>query len=402
MFLEIFKFELVYRLKRPATYLYALILFLFTFLFVIYGSGPASEKTNINSPYAISQFVVVMTIFGMLVASAVMGVPVYRDIEHNTKNYFFTFPISERGYILGRYLGSFVVLLGIMAVGMLGIVVGSLLGPVFNLADNTERFGPIRFRDYAYPFLVFVIPNMFLVGSIFFSLVAFSRQVFATYAGSILLFIAYLLGSILSQDLENKQLVNLLDPFGSYAYDAATKYWSPVEQNTLLAPLQGDLLTNRLIWFGIALLVFFGTLFRFSFSRFLAVKLGKRGKEDVVEKDIPSLASLPTPHPVFQVSTYIRQMFRQARIEFGNIVRDPYFIAILMGAVLFLFLAGWLGIETYGTPSLPTTYAMLEARNGTFFIFVLILLIFYTGEVVHRDKVVITIPLPTRCPCPTG
>ncbi|MFD2932581.1 ABC transporter permease/M1 family aminopeptidase [Spirosoma flavum] len=388
MFIEIFKFELAYRLKRPATYLYALILFLFTFLFVIYGSGPASEKTNINSPYAISQFVAVLTIFGMLIASAVMGVPVYRDIEHNTKNYFFTFPITERGYILGRFLGSFVVLLGIMAVGTLGILIGSLLGPVFNLADNIDRFGPIRFRDYAYPFILFVVPNMFLVGSIFFSLVAFSRQVFATYAGSILLFIAYLLGSTLSQDLENKHLVNLLDPFGSYAYDADTKYWSPIEQNSLLAPLEGDLLANRLIWFGVALLVFFGTLFRFSFSRFLAVKLGKRGKEDVVEKGIPSLASLPIPTPVFQTSTYVRQMFRQARIEFGNIVRDPYFIAILLGAVLFLFLDGWFSSETYGTPSLPTTYAMLEARNGTFFFFVLIVLIFYTGEVVHRDKVV--------------
>ncbi|WP_332368911.1 hypothetical protein [Spirosoma telluris] len=119
MFGEIFKFELAYRLKRPATYLYALILFLFTFLFVIYGSGPASEKTNINSPYAISQFVVVLTIFGMLVASAIMGVPIYRDIEHNTKNYYFSFPITERGYVLGRYFGSFVILLGIMAVGML-------------------------------------------------------------------------------------------------------------------------------------------------------------------------------------------------------------------------------------------------------------------------------------------
>ncbi|MBC8152363.1 MAG: peptidase M1, partial [Bacteroidetes bacterium] len=387
MFTEIFTFELAYRLKRPATYLYALILFLFTFLFVIYGNGPASEKTNINSPFAISQFVVVLTIFGMLIASAIMGVPIYRDIEHNTKHYFFSFPITERGYLLGRYFGSFVVLLGVMAVGMLGIVIGSLLGPIFNLADNTERFGPIHFRDYAYPFLVFVIPNMFLVGSIFFGLVAFSRQVFATYAGSILLFVAYLLGATLMQDLENKHLVNLLDPYGSYAYGAATRYWSPVEQNTLLAPLEGDLLLNRLIWFGLGLIIFLLTVLRFSFSRFLAVPLGKREKSEPL-KAIPSLASLPVPTPVFRTGAYVRQMFRQARIEFGNIIRDPYFIAILLGAVLFLFLDGWFGANIYGTPSLPTTYAMLEARNGTFFFFVLIVLIFYTGEVVHRDKTV--------------
>ncbi|GAB3890668.1 ABC transporter permease/M1 family aminopeptidase [Spirosoma agri] len=388
MFTEIFRFELAYRLKRPATYLYALILFLFTFLFVIYGSGPVSEKTNVNSPYAISQFVVVLTIFGMLIASAIMGVPVYRDIEHNTKNYFFSFPITERGYILGRFFGSFVVLLGIMVVGMLGIIIGSLLGPVFNLADNTERFGPIRFRDYAYPFLLFVVPNMFLVGSIFFGLVAFSRQVFTTYAGSILLFIGYLLGSTLSQDLDNKHLVNLLDPFGSYAYDTATKYWSPVEQNALLVPLEGDMLTNRLIWTGIGLLIFLLTVVRFSFPRFLAVKLGRKEKADVDTIAAPSLASLPTPKPVFRTGAYVRQMFRQGWLEFGNVVRDPYFIAILLGAALFLFIDGWFGSQTYGTPSLPTTFSMLEARNGNFFLFVLIVLIFYTGEVVHRDKVV--------------
>ncbi|WP_338872939.1 M1 family aminopeptidase [Spirosoma sp. SC4-14] len=388
MFFELFRFELAYRLKRPATYLYALILFLFTFLFVIYGNGPASEKTNINSPYAISQFVVVLTIFGMLIASAIMGVPIYRDIEHNTKNYFFSFPITERGYVLGRFFGSFVTLLGIMAIGMLGIVIGSLLGPVFNLADNVDRFGPIRFRDYAYPFLLFVVPNMFLVGSIFFGLVAFSRQVFTTYAGSILLFIAYLLGATLSQDLENKHLVNLLDPFGSYAYDAATKYWSPVEQNSLLAPVEGDLLTNRIIWSVVGLFVFALTLLRFDFSRFLAVKLGRKSKAESIHETAPTLASLPTPKPIFRTGVYVRQMFRQAWLEFGNIVRDPYFIAILIGAILFLFLDGWFGNQIYGTPSLPTTYAMLEARNGTFFFFVLIVLIFYTGEVVHRDKVV--------------
>ena len=390
MFTEIFKFELAYRLKRPATYLYALILFLFTFLLVIYGNGPASEKTNVNSPYAITGFMVVLTIFGMLISSAIMGVPVYRDIEHNTKNYFFSFPITERGYILGRYFGSFMVLLGVMAVGMLGIVVGSLLGPVFNLADNTERFGPIRFWDYAQPFLVLVVPNMFLTGTIFFALVAFSRQVFATYAGSILLFIAYLLGSTLSEDLENKKLVNLLDPFGSYASEAATKYWSPVEQNTLLVPLEGDLLTNRLIWIGVGLIVFIVTVLRFSFARFLAVKLGRtpKKKSETAPETAPSLASLPTPTPVFRTGMYVRQMLNQAGLEFRSIVRDPYFIAILLGAVLFLFIDGWFGRQTYGTPSLPTTYTMLEARNGTFFFFVLIVIIFYTGEVVHRDKVV--------------
>ena len=53
-----------------------------------------------------------------MLASAIMGVPVYRDIEHGTQNYLFSYPISEKGYILGRFAGSmatlFLVSLGLI------------------------------------------------------------------------------------------------------------------------------------------------------------------------------------------------------------------------------------------------------------------------------------------------
>src|SRR6478609_5487844 len=108
MFLKIFLFEIKYRLKRPATWAYFAILFLFAFISGIYGDGPASEKVFVNSSSAIGEFLIVMSIFEMLMASAIMGVPVYRDIEYQTKDYFFTYPINEKSYLLGRFMGSFV------------------------------------------------------------------------------------------------------------------------------------------------------------------------------------------------------------------------------------------------------------------------------------------------------
>lgn len=44
------------------------------------------------------------------------------------------------------------------------------------------------------------------------------------------------------------------------------------------------------------------------------------------------------------------------------------------------------GNTTYGTPNLPMTFYMIEAKNDTYIIFVMIILVFYTGEVVHRDR----------------
>ncbi|GAA4452309.1 M1 family aminopeptidase [Nibrella saemangeumensis] len=389
MFAEIFRFELAYRLRRPATYLYGAILFLFTFINIIYGSGPASEKTNVNSPYGIAYMLTIISIFATMISSAVMGVPVYRDIEHNTRSYFFTYPISERGYLLGRYLGSFLVLVFIMAFACLGIAAGSVLGPVFNLADNVERFGPVNFWEYVQPLLVFVVPTMFFTGSLFFGLVALTRNIFVTYAGSLLLFIGYLVANTLAEDLDNKELVSLLDPFALTTFIDATKYWTPVEQNTLTVPLAGNLLKNRLIWGGLGLLVLLFTLYRFNFQHFLAVRLGKSKGEATGTVPAPkSLLSLPVAEKIYTDGAYIGHMLRLARLEFTNIVRDMYFWAIMLGGGLFLFLDGWFADQSFGTPSLPLTYYMIEAKDFNYILFVFILIIFYTGESVHRDKAV--------------
>jgi len=388
MFLEIFKFELKYRFRRPATYGYFLLLFLLMALVTVYGNGPASEKTNVNSPYAIVNFLSVIAIFGTLLGSAIMGVPVYRDIEHNTKTYFFSYPISEKGYLMGRYLGSFITLLFVMSGACVGIAVGSALGPVAGLSDNPDRYGPFVLWHYLQPFLTIVVPTLFCLGSIFFGLVALTRNVFVTYVGSIILFIGYLVASALVQDIEQRELASLLDPFANRTVVEATRYWTPPEQNTLTVPLTGTLLWNRLLWSGLGLLVLLFTLFRFDFQRFLAVKLGKKSKEDMVPKASRPLSELPVAQKVYSTGAYLRHMVSLSRVEFMNIVKDPYFLAILLCGFLFLFFDGWFGFPTFGTPSLPLTYYMLEVKDFNYIIFVYIILIFYTGEAVHRDKAV--------------
>ena len=88
MFLQIFVFELIYRLKRPATYIYWGILFLMAF-FSINILGGAIGGLNIqmgysgnvmaNAPINIYVITTYLTIFGILIISAIVGNPVYRD-----------------------------------------------------------------------------------------------------------------------------------------------------------------------------------------------------------------------------------------------------------------------------------------------------------------------------------
>lgn len=385
MFLKIFLFEIRYRLKRPATYAYFAILFLFAFLTGMFGGINASEKTFVNSSYAIGILLIIVSIFEMLIASAIMGVPVFRDIEYKTKDYYFTYPISEGAYLMGRYLGSFVVLV-LVCIGVhIGFIAGTPLGLLTGEVEP-ERLGPFIPLHYLYNTLIFTIPNLFFTGTVFFSLVALTRNVKVTYVGSVILFIGYLLATALSQDLDNTKIVDILDPFAFSTYKNATKYWTPSEQNVLLAPLEGTLLLNRALWVGLSLALLAFTYFKFSFPGMLNVSYGNKIKSDDTRQPLTTLSRLPVVPKYFSTPIFIRKLFRQTVLEFQNIIKDIYFISILLAGVLFLFLDGWFGTPIYGTPSLPVTYYMLEVKDFDYIIFVFIIIIFYTGEVVHRDK----------------
>jgi len=206
MFKEIFLFELKYRFKRPGTWAYFGILLLFGILFSIFDGGIGSEKAFLNSPSAIASILVTISIFGIMLASAVMGVPVYRDIDHGTQHYYFSYPISEKGYIMGRFWGSMITLLFIGFGLHLGLMLGFGLGPYLGY-EEADRFTSFNLWHYVQPTLVFYWANLFFAGCIFFALVSLTKRIMLAYAGGAILFIGYLVSLTLTQDLESKDLV---------------------------------------------------------------------------------------------------------------------------------------------------------------------------------------------------
>ena len=139
MFYSIFKFELKYRFSRPATYIYFGVLVLISFLLIASGSTPASEKVYHNAPVVIAELQLLISIFGILIASAVMGVPLYRDLEHKTGNFLFSYPISKTAYFMGRFWGSFVTLAFISTGTLLGIYLGSIIGPATGWTEALRK-----------------------------------------------------------------------------------------------------------------------------------------------------------------------------------------------------------------------------------------------------------------------
>src|SRR5690554_4599899 len=111
MLYEFFIFEIKYRLKRPETYFFFLLLLLFSVVgveFVFQGVDLGLVKKN--SPLVIAKTMAAVTGLSMIIASMIMGVPVLRDFQYDVTSLIYVNPITKKDYLLGRFLGSFFVL----------------------------------------------------------------------------------------------------------------------------------------------------------------------------------------------------------------------------------------------------------------------------------------------------
>lgn len=385
MFKEIFLFELRYRSRRAATWVFFAVFLLFPLLATSLGWIGISEKVKYNAPATLASLITLFSMLMMFICSAIMGVPLYRDIEHKTMNYYLSYPITKGGYFWGRFFGSFFFVLLIGLAVPLGLYFGSLLAPFFGKVP-VERIGPNEWVYYLQPWFKMALPNYLLASAVFFGLVAFFRDVKVVYSGSVLLFIGYLLSGFLTQDIENRDLVMLLDPFALNTLELQTRFYTPVEKNTMLVPVDGLFLVNRIIWTSFAVILLLMTYFGFSFKRFFG---GNPKKKRLVESE-EAVADYGRPIPKVSISFaggyYRRIMVKLAKIEFLNILRDNYFKAILLGGLVFLFIDFWIGSTTFSVSDLPLTVNLMEYKNWNYVVFIFIIIIFYTGETVHRDK----------------
>src|ERR1700744_1615559 len=283
MFLKIFLFEIQNRVRRPAVYLYFSAVFIFTLLSFATGSLPVGEKEHINSPYLISFWCSAMTFMMTLISSSLMGTAIFRDIEYQTKDYYLTYPITKAGYFWGRFLGAFVFMVLIAFGILIGIYLGSAISPIIG-RTSAAQYGLNKLSYYLYPFLTLALPNIFFTSSLFFGLVAITRNVKVIYFGGLLLFLFYFIGLFFLDNTTNTTVIGIVDPFGLNGVRMVMNSASSTEQNTQLIVMNGPLAINRILWPGLGLLVLIFTYLRFNFERFFAGKRNKASIDETGEK----------------------------------------------------------------------------------------------------------------------
>ena len=378
---EIFLFEIKYRLRRPATYIYIFLMFALTLLLTVFEKSVTAEFTN--SPNSIVGILGGMSIISLFFYAAIMGVAVYRDEEHKTAQTYFTFPISERNYILGRFFGSFALVTLLNIAMVLGAIVGFTLGDILDRPDY-GMYTSFDFGSYFYPFLYLLVFNSFLIGSLFFSLMTFFKRMSILYLGGIVILILTSVSGQLLSTLDTEWLSIYVDPFGESAQGYLTKYWTIDELNHTQLALSGKFALNRLLWLCIAILIFLFTLFKFSYKGFLTTSSKKSTKESK-EAYVPS-PFIPNVIQQFNSKARLENLFSLSKIEFLSIVKETVFVILIVLGIIVAAFSTYQSNQIYGTPSLPLTRYMVMQISNSLSIFSVIILIIYAGEAVHRTR----------------
>jgi hypothetical protein len=383
MFFNIFRFELQLQFRRPAVYLYFAVLFIFSLGTFATGSLPLAEKEHINAPYILALWCAAISMVMALIGSSVMGLPIYRDIQYDTKQYYFTYPISESGYFWGRYCGAFMSLLFIASAMLFGAYIGTLLGPFMGWRYATQ-YGPNRPDYFLQPFFTIALVNLFFTASLFYGLVALTRNVKVIYGGGVLLFLGYFLSFFFLMNDHNGIVVNLADPFAINGVMLQANDATIIQKNTTLISFSGTFLGNRLLWTAMGLGILLVAYSKFTFGRFFNERR-LTGPRAAAVPQTPTL--LPPNIKVSFKRPYARRiLLNLVKTELVNLIRDHYFWIILTSGIFFLSLAFMMGVDLYGIPELPRTVLLFRIFNDTFPFYIFLFLLFYTGEVLHRER----------------
>ncbi|HEX4143474.1 MAG TPA: M1 family aminopeptidase [Pirellulales bacterium] len=380
-------FEIRKRRGQLSTYVYFGLFFGLAFLTTLAAGGAfqgtavivggSGGKTLINSPFVIFEMTSILSYFGLLVTSAIMGNAVYQDFHYRTFMFFFTAPIRKFDYLCGRFLGALLVLVAIFTSIGLGIWLGGLMPFV-----DRACFGPDRLSAYVQPYLLIALPNLIITGTLFFGLAALARKILPVYMTSVVLLIGYLIAGSLMAKIQWKLAAALLDPFGLNAVAYVTEYWTVADRNTLLVPLGGALLWNRVIWLGVAGALMAGTMWRFRMTE------GGEQRRGRTRGEVETPASLAVEVPIALGRDYrsMRLLPGLTWLALKETVKNIYFAVIVLAGVLFMIMAAQTMDSMFGTETYPVTAAVAEFAGGTFSLFLLIIITFYAGELVWRER----------------
>ena len=397
-FCEIFRFEFSYQMLRPWPWLCIAALVIFAFVSTRVAIVPVTLPKDfiLNSPFIITAVTVFSCQIWLLIAPAVAGEAAARDVHTGMYPLTYSSSISKLEYLGGRFFAAFL----INALILLAVQVGSLLA-IYLPGVNPEIIGPFRPAAYLAAYGFIALTNALIATTFQFFAALLSGRPMASYAGSIgLFFLSYpVTFTLYFSGLGERALLS--DPIGVMAImNEMMSNWTIVEKNVRLFTLEGQMLWNRLLWIGIALLTLALIYLRFRFAHRTATDLWSRLTQWLGRKmQTPDTAplqvtiSVPQVRQSFDFAANIRQTLSIAGSSFRMIAKSPAGLFLLVGFPMFVVLVLLQDSEHWNIPLIPRTGYILSkhltaslTQFTDFRVIVPLLIVYFVGELVWRER----------------
>jgi hypothetical protein len=387
MFGEFFRFELGYQLRQPLLWLIALVFALLAFGATSSDAvqvGGAVGNVYRNAPTVIISQLGVFTLLGLFLITIFIAGALLRDYELGTSELFFATPMRKADYLFGRITAGMLACLVIYLAVALGMIVGQFMPWV-----DPKRLGPFSLGPFLWSFAVIVLPNLLFGGALLALLAALTRSMMMVYVGILAFFVLWIIAGQVTADLDNVWIGALLDPFGVRAVGRFVRYWSAEERNTMLPELAGYILGNRALWAAIALALLAATHALFKPLREGTSGRGKKAAGAVAAPAAPvapASVRVPAVERRFDRATALAQFWKQLRFDTVAVLKSVPFVVMLLFSVI-NFTGGARFIDAmFGTKVYPVTYLMLEALAGSSNLFLLLIVTFYAGELIWKER----------------
>lgn len=401
-------FELYIALKQRVLIVLSLLALGYGYLINSQPIGEGMSQLALNSPYRISYFLILVSVLLAFVVALLASSVLLKDQDHQFDNIIG--PLTNRSLLVSRWLTIVVssVLMSIcLILGMLAAL---------PLADPS-KVQPLRMADFAWPWLVVVLPNALLISALLITVTTRWRNAKISYCCSLLL--VALAGTaliVLKAPISGESLLStsgwtrffaIVDPFAASAFFEQTQFWLPQQKNQLWFQLSGSMLFNRL-WVGALTLLLFGYLWCTASARPLS-------RSQIAARHTTKLAnwqdSVPTAKPetvqqeLAATHYWLSSLIRQIVFYTGQLLANwPIRILLLlwwcMALIGILMAAGVFSNDEFSDEYISSA-GLIRQAGEAFHLFAQALLVLVIAESIwqERELKVAGLILATPAPC---
>jgi ABC-2 type transport system permease protein len=388
MFFEILRFEWRQQLKAPLFWIVALVFGALAFTLVSTDAvviGGASGNVLRNAPTVIVRLLSFCTAFSMFLVPLFVAGAALRDFDERTAELIFTTPLSRIAYLGGRFTAGYLAALSILLL----CAVGLALGEAMPWIDQT-RLGPVSWHGYAWGLGVIVAPDIFFLSALLFLIATLTRSLLTSFIGVIVLYALMTISGLLLRDVNNHFLAAALDPFGARTISIVTRYWSADQSNRQLPSLQGVFLFNRVLWMAVSIAMIGTAFVLFKVDR-EGIHFSRRKKraEPPLLRQATEQSTCSSPqkaHLHHTARANLSRLMAMMRFEVSTVLRGAPLLVMLILGVIVLLLVLFLSGQIYGTSTYPVTHQVLENIRGGYQWLLYIIITFYAGELVWRER----------------